>query len=533
MYKVLLADDEGIVLDSLRFIIEKNFGESCEIRTAKSGRMVIETAQEFSPDIIFLDIQMPGLNGIDAMREIRTFNKGIVFIIVSAYDRFDFAQEALSLGARKYILKPFNKEKVISALEDAIQVVKETRKKRSTDLQIREKLQAVVPLIESGFINMILFQEVHSEEMEHYMQLLDIKAEYGVMMAIQFGEYKRGDEMDNVIGSSVKLFGSAMRIRELVKEFFHKAVVSSVMANKVIVFLPWERKQMEFEDRSRIIEQARNLVYKLQKQMKLKFRIGIGNVKDTGKLHESCEEAQKALRGGRGSVVHSHDMNFGRSYEEDYPVELEEELFGFVKSGKIEESKEVAGEFFDWMVRNYSEHPKDIQTKVLEFVMTAEREAFLQGGMRYGLLYRKNYLETVISCASYEELRRWFLQKTGEACRNVAEQRMKQSNSVVEKAKAYIALHFDKELSLEDVARHVDISSYYFSKLFKEEEGKNFVEYVTELRIGKAKELLRSQEVSIKEVCVNVGYSDPNYFSRIFKKVTGYTPTEYKDGMSL
>lgn len=530
MYKVLLADDEGIVLDSLRFIIEKNFGESCEIRTAKTGRMAVEVTQEFSPDIVFLDIQMPGLSGIDAMREIRTFNQNIVFIIISAYDRFDFAQEVLELKARQYILKPFSKEKVIEALEDAIRVASDERKKRSRDLQIRERLQSVVPIIESGFINLILFQEVNSEEMENYLQLLDVHERYGFVMSIQFGEKKEGDKLENLIGSSVKLSGSAPRIRELVKEFFSRAVVSSIMANKMMAFLPRDRKTMEFEERSGVIEQARNLVYKLQKLTGLKFRIGIGNVTDTGKLYDSCEQAQKALRVGRGSVVHSYDMQLGCSYEEDYPVELEEELLEFVRKAKAEESKAAAGEFFDWMVHNYGEHPKDIQTKVLEFVMLAEREAFLQGGMRYGLLYRKDYLDTVVSSVSYEELRHWFLQKIGEVCRNISERRTKQNNSIVEKAKIYIGAHYDKDLSLEDVAKYVDISSYYFSKLFKEEEGKNFVEYVTELRVEKAKGLLRDPRISIKNVCVDVGYADPNYFSRIFKKVTGYTPTEYREG---
>lgn len=83
MYKILLADDEGIVLDSLRFIIDKHFGESCEVRTAKSGRMAVEVAQEFSPDIVLLDIQMPGLNGIEVLKEIRTFRKQAVFVVIS------------------------------------------------------------------------------------------------------------------------------------------------------------------------------------------------------------------------------------------------------------------------------------------------------------------------------------------------------------------------------------------------------------------------------------------------------------------
>ena len=97
-YKIMLADDEGIVIDSLKFIIEKEFGDQCAIEFAKTGRSVIELAENFRPDIAIMDIQMPGINGIEAMREIRETNTNVVFIVMSAYDKFDYAKEAIKLG---------------------------------------------------------------------------------------------------------------------------------------------------------------------------------------------------------------------------------------------------------------------------------------------------------------------------------------------------------------------------------------------------------------------------------------------------
>ena len=214
-------------------------------------------------------------------------------------------------------------------------------------------------------------------------------------------------------------------------------------------------------------------------------------------------------------------------------MDLEEKLFLYVRNGNVEGNRENANQFFDWMVQNYADYPQDIKTKVLEFVMSAERETFLQGGMRYGLLYRKDYLDTVLACSSYEELRQWFVRKIVETTRNVTEEKARTNNSVVGKAKEYMKQNFTRDISLEEVAKYVDISPYYFSKLFKEEEGENFIDYLTSLRIAKAKELLQGTEESIKEICSEVGYSDPNYFSRIFKKVVGYTPTEYREGAGV
>ena len=95
MYRILLADDEGIMLESLKSIISSNYGNECEIHTAKTGRAVVEEAEKYPPDICFMDIQMPGLSGIQAIREIQKFNRSVVFVIITAYDKFNYAKEAV------------------------------------------------------------------------------------------------------------------------------------------------------------------------------------------------------------------------------------------------------------------------------------------------------------------------------------------------------------------------------------------------------------------------------------------------------
>ena len=145
MYRVMLADDEGIVIDSTKFIIEKEFGDTCLIEFAKTGRKVIELAESFRPDIAIMDIQMPGINGIEAMKEIRNFSPGTVFIIMSAYDKFDYAKEAIKLGVLEYINKPMDKVKVVNVLRRAMGLIDGEREKRSNELMIKEKLEFMLP----------------------------------------------------------------------------------------------------------------------------------------------------------------------------------------------------------------------------------------------------------------------------------------------------------------------------------------------------------------------------------------------------
>jgi two-component system response regulator YesN len=129
------------------------------------------------------------------------------------------------------------------------------------------------------------------------------------------------------------------------------------------------------------------------------------------------------------------------------------------------------------------------------------------------------------------ELQTWFLNKITDACQLIIGNQQEKAQGTIDQAVQYIKTHYQKDISLVDVSRQVDVSPYYFSKIFKDSTGENFIDYLTNLRMEKAKALLKETDSSIKEICVQVGYSEPNYFSRTFKKNVGVTPTEYKEGI--
>ena len=129
MFRILIADDEGIMRESIKNTIEANFGSETEIVTVKTGREVVEQAESFRPDIAFVDIQMPGLSGIQAIKEIKKFNSSIVFVVITAYDNFSYAKESVNLGVMEYILKPVNKQKIIDVCIRAKKKTEELRQK--------------------------------------------------------------------------------------------------------------------------------------------------------------------------------------------------------------------------------------------------------------------------------------------------------------------------------------------------------------------------------------------------------------------
>lgn len=493
MYKIMLADDEGIVIDSLKFIIERHFGNRCTIEYATTGRSVIELAEKFKPDIAFMDIQMPGINGIDAMKEIRKSNNSIIFIVMTAFDKFNYAKEAINLGVLEYLTKPVNQSIIIQVLQKAMDVIDEERKKRSYDLRIREKLEIVIPIIESDFIYAVLSGEDFCRDKDNFCNLLGINEDYGMIMVLEFGDALVEGTLTNPVGISVKAQSFYPMVRESLKQEL-TCIVGPIMVNKIACFLPTGKAQLIYDDRIELIEKARKLIRELSKRINVQFKIGIGSVTPLHKLGESYKEAISAVRNSKGRVAHVKDLPIGCEYEGDYPINTESALFDRIELGDLEGTKTEANLFFDWMVEHYPDCEMDIKLKVLEFILFAEQKAFLSGGMTYYFRYRKDYLSTLLQIEHYDQLRNWFIDKVSEACRNIITKREEQTSGSINMAKIYMEDNYKKDISLDDVSRKLDISPYYFSKLFKEETGENFIEYLTGIRIEKAKKLLLNRD---------------------------------------
>ena len=528
MYRIMLADDEGIVTDSIKFIIEKEFAGLCETEIAKTGRAVIELAETFRPDIAFMDIQMPGINGIEAMREIRHTNSSTVFIILSAYDKFDYAKEAINLGVLDYLNKPFSKEMIVNVLQRAMKQIDSAKERRRQELSIREKIETVTPVIESGFIYSILFQESQAAT-ENYKNLLGLDENYGYMMVVSVID--ADSESENPVGSGIRVQSEYIRIRDMIKGRLG-CVTGPLLSNKIICYFPEKNSRMEYDDRVKIIGRSEELLRELLEKTGISARIGIGTVQPVEAASVSYRDALSALRFSKAGVAHASDLPVGCAYEPDYPADLEKKLFASVGAGDVGMTREYATGFFTWMKETYPSALIDARLKCLEFVLRAEKLSYESGGMTYHFLHRSDYLPSIMGCSDFDELEKWFAGKICEAARNVTVKKEEKLDSLVAEAKRYIADNYSNDISLDEVSGKVDVSPYYFTRLFKEETGETFLEYLTRLRIDNAKELMKDPDVSIKDICTRVGYSDPNYFSRIFKKAVGKTPTEYRTGES-
>jgi two-component system response regulator YesN len=244
-------------------------------------------------------------------------------------------------------------------------------------------------------------------------------------------------------------------------------------------------------------------------------------------MFQASEEAVRALESVQDdTVVHVSNVNTDDEQEADYPVLLERDLFVCIQNGDLKNVVYCLEKYSKWINTVYIHRSMDVKMKVLELVFRAEA---IERENKECITYvgQGKCLSQIMKINNSEQLFLWLEERILKVCKSLYKNE-KRNHDVVKMAREFIEMNYAKDIDLEEISSYLQISPYYFSKLFKKKTGKNFIEYLTQIRLEHAKLLLTNSCKSMKEICMEVGYGDANYFSRIFKKNVGISPTEYK-----
>lgn len=531
MIKVMIIDDEQIVREGIKFIIDKNFKDKIEIvDMAKTGREAIEKYEENRPHLLLMDIQMPGINGIEAIRSIKEQNPNVKCIIISAYEHFDYAQQAVELGVKEYILKPINKNKLVDIITRLIKEIEDEKRIKQKEIENKEKMDKILPVLEHGLIYSILMNNDFKNEIENYYGLFDIEKDQGYMMVIEFGEEVKAGKVRNKIGIGVKSQIYYDNVRSSIK---HKCrcIVGPIIINRISVLVHEDQLDNEYEQRIKAIELAESIKNTVEKIIDSQMFIGIGSCVNIHEINHSYAEALKAISKIDGEkILHIKDA------VESVDLEMRSKIMGIKKDqddivSKMEEGnmREVGmlfQNFFSKLGKEYKQSEAEVKNSIMELLVLIYASAYRNNVMSDSVSYR-TYLNEIQKIDNLYELKNWCSIKIDIITERIKEEKVTKVSNIISEAKNYIDQNYNKEIGLTEVSEAVSISPQYFSKIFKEELSLNFIDYLTNIRMEHAKRMLKEKKLSIKEICYEIGYNDPNYFSRLFKKNEGISPTEY------
>lgn len=512
MIRMLIVDDEHIERIALQRIIEEGLPNVEVAGQAANGREAIEAAERLQPDLITMDIKMPGINGLQAIERIREFNPTVKFIVVTAFDTFEFAQQAIKLGVYDYMLKPSRISVVLETIgRVATEIVKIQQElaKRSSE---QARLQKMTPLVEADIVEQLLFDYVQSASLPGMIDLIGLPTgRDGFVMTLQFSPISAEE------GQSRDLDDVYLQVNELSLDVSNPIWLGKMSGNQVpaIIFMDGE-----FSYRAQAIGIARKWIQALDGRSGFRLFIGIGGVcNDVRNMRKSYQEA--LLASMDHTLLARYCLYENLTQDEIQAIggrslEMEKIVLEEIRRGNLDQAGDQIARMID-VFEGIGQSVGMSQQRIFEVLIVVAR-LLQEMGMEVCTPYFPYSTTSYMQLKAESRLLIHQIVQVGE----VAE------TDLLQTMKRYIQTHAHEDLSLERIAATVDRNPFYVSKLFKEHFGMNYIDFLTEYRIEMAKQLMQETDKSLKEITFEVGYNDPNYFSRVFKKLVGHSPTDYR-----
>lgn len=533
MFKIIIVDDEILARVGVKSLISWQKHGFEIIAECDNGKKAYELAIEHKPDIIITDIKMPVMNGLDLIKALQAESLNIKFIILSSYDDFALVKEAMKLGAEDYILKlQMDPESFLSILENVRGKIESEQKLMKKNISIEKQIIENISALKERFLMDLVHGKEFSEiEIEERFSVYNINLPQRNLICL-------ATLVENV--STYKDFNND----DLLK-FSYTSIVEEIILNYGIgcafcsdpdlftVICSIENDRSITVLNHSIQRMARDIKEYMKDSMDLDVSIGISE------LHQKYSEIFRAYREAREAISSNMAFQSGIiiSYSDIKDQKLPHSMIHFE-----EEVQEIENALkscslsgiqagFDNLVQKIASQ-SNISKK--HIIMTCHiliyfTDVFINmNNLIPEEIWGKGddpYVQ-VSQLKTLDEYMAWIKSINGKIIAFI--QRNMESNSLVLKAKQYINQHYCENISLEVVADFLALSPSYFSRLFRRNTGDNFIDYLTNLRISYAKELLKSAKYKIYEISEMVGFENSQYFSRVFKKCTGLSPLDFK-----
>ena len=389
--------------------------------------------------------------------------------------------------------------------------------------------EKLIPFIKEDIINNVTFSEFSKIKLTEMLRCLGKKNNLDTFIIIKIKENNLDISQDLVIIDDVVNI-----IKKYLNNIFsyENYILLPLSNNKVGIVLRLLKTQGN--KHIYILEILEEIQIEIIKKNKCFISIGIGRsyekIEDLRiSYHEALNAQEYAEQFNNGSIIHVENINAFNQHSSQYPVKEKERLLSLIRLGDIDNSKEALNEFLEKFKNFIDEKPEILRVRLYELIGSLIDSAILGGGDEKKLneLITK-YFNDINYIKDLNVTEQWLRKVVLEIVNIVVNVYERRSKVIIENAKKYIEKNYNQPLSYKNVAKEIFISPSYFLNLFKQESGTTFVDYLTDVRINKAKELLLSTELNITEIAFEVGFNNSNYFSSIFRKAVGVTAKEYR-----
>ena len=495
--KMMIIDDDVQIREGIRDGIDWESMGISKVRSYGDGCEALADVEEFMPEIVLADIRMPEMDGLEFLKRIKQKNERVKVILISAYSDFSYCQKAITLGASGYELKPLKVGKLIQTIQETIELIQKENKGK----EIYEKYAA-------SYREKML-REVLGGQMTDRNVIMDVlrtgaglnEVKNLICMVLDVDDVADGKRLQD--GKLLEFLKKTITDEQAVLEYDGKILVLSKVKNSTLYVM-------------NIQNLLKNVYYQATsyaREQKFTISAGISEMKAVEQISLACQSAMGALQYRFLTGPESCKIF-------DYEKKQQQE------SISLPPEYRKAIERHDWSELGHVVDEMEAQIRQKNITDADQIRVLVKRGIEQLGVYLKTEPEGQKREFVYlSDLMSEWKNQCAQMCEKWEEEQNLFYSSNVKKAISYIKSHYAEDILVEQVAEEIGKTPNYFSSIFKAEVGIPFREYLNRLRVEKARKMLEETDMLIYAIAQQVGYKDYTYFSQIFKKVTGISPT--------
>jgi two-component system response regulator YesN len=527
----LIADDTPLIRSTLVRILTHRHLAPTPIVEACNGEDAIRLAREVRPEIVLMDIRMPGLDGLQATSVIRTEVPEARVVMLTAYDEFAYAQKALKLGVTDYLLKPVRPDKLEETFTDIANGIRRERERSRDIVGSTAALEHVLPVVERNLVeNLIRDALPESDSVLDSIAYLQREIVWPAVIVIKPDDYA-AYVASNSVHAVRTLYERMVAITNRNLPEPHRSLVGYSSPGRIIAIVSADGELEPVKARRMLGERIRRQV---QQETEITVTVGLGERCPTlDSIPLSYAEANLARRvhASGNVVVHIDDLTTGRCTDMHYldPVQSECDFVRAIQGFQPDQAYQLFNEILDTLAKRHRDELAPWQNHCAELIALAA----------WGVVNTRVPTEQVLAvlhsqvmglaaARNVNEVRSWALNSLMELLGMIDS--MAEPDNPVGVALDYIRQEYTRpDLSLNEVADVVGFSPSHLSTLFKEQTGQTYIRTLTALRLEQARHLLRTTDNSVAAVALAVGYRHTTNFYRHFHREEGMTPGDYRE----
>lgn len=534
MIRVIIADDEVRVGQLIAKLIDWSSLDIKIIGQADNGISAYKMICAEKPEIVITDIRMPGLEGLDMIKKVREQKINTSFIIISGHKHFEYAQSAVKYGVEDYILKPINKEELTSILIKIRDRYDENNDKISAEKMIKQQLAISIDKLRKQYLlDLLTDKNQADEDIEKINKEYGYKFKKGCFQGVTFKIDKVNNESIDENHEKIVFDKIISIIKNCINAKFIEYEIIKIMGRIILIVNYKENESELFLKSIKCVFNESKEYIDIYNYFHLTLGIGtseasLANLKKS--VNKSLESLKCRLIAGFDKILNISDYSYPQiNLDEVINNDNANAFNNMVEVFDINGLKEWLEGIFKIVSKKAKINPMviySISDFIVDMFFNTIRKINLENDNNN--LLRKEIDKKVDNSTSINEIKETLFKFFKEYIETKAEYKKNQVNKPIRIAKQYIAENYKELISLDDIANIVHLNPVYFSVIFKKEVGMNFSDYIINYRLQASKELLKDLKYSIYQIADIVGYKDAKYFSKLFNKIVGIKPSEYR-----